>query len=471
MKKINSIFRVMVLFAIVCAVLSACAGSPEPAAVVNEPAPTAQPSAPADQLDTAVRETSDYLNNQLPKGNKLMILNVQSDYPALSEYIIDELIANTVNDRIFTVVDRNQLNTIRAELNFQMSGEVDDETAQSLGRMAGAQIIISGAVSKIGDLYRLRIRALSVQSAQIEGQFNRNIPEGETILALVNSKATGYGDGTAVARSNSPQTTTSAPTSLASPAAPSLFSVMFNANGANGTAPATQTVQSGESIVLPDAGTLTKTANIFNGWNTNVNGSGTSYKSGDDFEVTRSIQLFAQWVPDANYVYKIGDTGPAGGIIFYDKGTFSDGWRYLEAAPASTEQKDIQWSVSGFNTGARGVEAGTGKLNTQNIMDASYQVAVNAPAARYCDRLEYGGYDDWYLPSKNELGLMYMNLKIDGLGGFGAGIYWSSTESGNRGGVFSQQFSNGVQMDSDGGTDYFAGWKGHKRSVRAIRQF
>ena len=32
--------------------------------------------------------------------------------------------------------------------------------------------------------------------------------------------------------------------------------------------------------------------------------------------------------------YKIGDEGPAGGVIFYDKGEYSDGWRYLEAAPA-----------------------------------------------------------------------------------------------------------------------------------------
>ncbi|MDR2483100.1 MAG: hypothetical protein LBD08_05650, partial [Treponema sp.] len=53
----------------------------------------AAPAAPAGELDAAVRETSDYLNKQLPKGNKLVILNIQSDFPALSEYIIDELIA------------------------------------------------------------------------------------------------------------------------------------------------------------------------------------------------------------------------------------------------------------------------------------------------------------------------------------------------------------------------------------------
>jgi hypothetical protein len=167
----------------------ACNSGP---AAAPAPAPAPAPAAPADELDAAIRETSDYLNKQLPRGNKLVILNIQSVFPALSEYIIDELIANTVNDRVFSVVDRQQLNTIRAELDFQMSGEVDDETAQTLGRLAGAQIIVSGAVSKIGDLYRLRVRALKVENAQIEGQFNRNISSNSTIEALVKSRATGY---------------------------------------------------------------------------------------------------------------------------------------------------------------------------------------------------------------------------------------------------------------------------------------
>jgi hypothetical protein len=42
-------------------------------------------------------------------------------------------------------------------------------------------------------MYRLRVRALSVESARIEGQFNRNIPDGPTVAALVKSQATGYG--------------------------------------------------------------------------------------------------------------------------------------------------------------------------------------------------------------------------------------------------------------------------------------
>ena len=146
----------------------------------------------SDELEIAIREASNYLNNNIPKGSKLVILNVDSEFPALSEYIIDELISNTVNDRIFTVVDRTNIALIQQETSFQMSGEVSDETAVSIGQMLGAQVIISGAVSQIGDMYRLRLRSLDVTTAQIIGQFNRNIGNGQTTMAvLVNRNTNG----------------------------------------------------------------------------------------------------------------------------------------------------------------------------------------------------------------------------------------------------------------------------------------
>ncbi|GHV61376.1 hypothetical protein AGMMS49587_05330 [Spirochaetia bacterium] len=146
-------------------------------------------AAAPDELDIAIREASDYLDSSVPVGNKIVILNVQSDSDALSDYIIDELIANAVNDRNFAVVDRQQLDAIRSELNFQWAGEVDDNSAQEIGKMVGAQTIVSGAVSKIGDNYRMRTRALEVQTAQVQGQFNRNIPPSETITALMKSSS------------------------------------------------------------------------------------------------------------------------------------------------------------------------------------------------------------------------------------------------------------------------------------------
>ena len=83
-----------------------------------------------DELDMAILEASDYLNERIPQGDKIAFVSTRQNYPALAEYIIDSLIENAVNDRIFSVVDRAQLDAIRSELNFQMSGEVSDDSAK-----------------------------------------------------------------------------------------------------------------------------------------------------------------------------------------------------------------------------------------------------------------------------------------------------------------------------------------------------
>jgi len=131
--------------------------------------------------------------------------------------------------------------------------------------------------------------------------------------------------------------------------------------------------------------------------------------------------------------YDIGDTGPAGGWIFYDKGSYSDGWRYLEAAPSdqTTDQK-IQWyNGSNIETEATGTEVGTGKTNTTLIVNAQ---GDGSYAAKLCDDLSITNngvvYDDWFLPSIDELYLMYQNLYVPGISGFVVvdDYYWSSSE-------------------------------------------
>jgi hypothetical protein len=392
-----------------CVLFLACGGGPAPVQA-TAPAPAVS-AAPADELGAAIRETSDYLNKQLPKGNKLVILNVQSDFPALSEYIIDELIANTVNDRVFSVVDRQQLNTIRAELDFQMSGEVDDDTAQTLGRMAGAQIIVSGAVSKIGDLYRLRVRALSVQTAAIEGQFNRNIPDGPVIAALVKSEATGYGGGATAAKP-------AGQASAGSPVSASALDIVAQVLGS----PA----QNAQNPAAP-------------------------------------VQMPVKEEPN---VYRIGDAGPAGGLIFYDKGDNTDGWRYLEAAPK--DAGTAKWSAGGNPLSRTSTEVGMGKWNTDYIERYLRGNGESNCAAQLCLSYSQGGYRDWFLPSKDELNLMYTNLELKNMGGFSVGWYWSSSQS-HEDGAWCQRFSDGVQY-SDGSWGRTAA-KSHSYPVRAVRQF
>ncbi|MBN2396454.1 MAG: DUF1566 domain-containing protein [Candidatus Atribacteria bacterium] len=180
------------------------------------------------------------------------------------------------------------------------------------------------------------------------------------------------------------------------------------------------------------------------------------------------VTLYAKWTP----FYVLRDTGPAGGLIFYVKeGGYSDGWMYLEAAPATTEWADKQWGSYGTEIGGTGIGIGSGQSNTTTIVtwldnntDDTYGDVTNKTdrVAYLCDALTLGGYSDWFLPSKDELNEMYTELNIAGVGGFGDYGYWSSSEY-NANDAWGQGFSDGYQ--------YNYGYKNDYRRVRAVRAF
>ncbi len=124
--------------------------------------------------------------------------------------------------------------------------------------------------------------------------------------------------------------------------------------------------------------------------------------------------------------YKIGDRGPAGGWIFYDKKNSDGGWRYLEAAPE--DQGTTKWcSDSKSITGAQGTAVGTGKSNTAAIVKSTAEEKI---AAKLCTEYRGGAKSDWFLPSKDELELMEANLYKNDIKGFATyPPYWSSSET------------------------------------------
>lgn len=155
-------------------------------------------------LDAALLNSTTYLNGRIPAKTKVVVLNFTSNWPQLSDYIIEELIGYLVNEGSLTVVDRANLETIRKELNFQLSGEVSDETAQSIGKKLGAQTIISGGITAIGSSYRLRIRAISVETAQILGMQNVDVAQDSRMAALT---GTAFANSTASSSSSSSSNT------------------------------------------------------------------------------------------------------------------------------------------------------------------------------------------------------------------------------------------------------------------------
>jgi hypothetical protein len=168
--------------------------------------------------------------------------------------------------------------------------------------------------------------------------------------------------------------------------------------------------------------------------------------------------------------YKIGDRGPAGGWVFYDKGNYSNGWRFLEVAP-----REIEKSLDKNNYGEkiRGTDKkenqqiGSGKQNTEIIIQANqnyqkdYQIIK---AASICVSLELNWFKDWFLPSSGELNILRSlpNPKFGGpdIGGFNTGYYISST-------TWTSDDSVGFWVSGERSPDR----NQKERYVRAIRAF
>jgi TolB-like protein len=206
--KLKMISRAAALVAVLLLIVGC--GSTSPSSGGVNTGGSSRLSAAGDELDRAIRETSDYLNRRIAKGTKVVFLNVNSDWPDLSEYILFGLMENAVNDDLFSVVDRQQLDLIRAEQNFQYSGEVSDSSAQEIGQMLGAQIIVSGSVTTIGSIYRIQTRAIAVQTAAVQGQFSQNVSnKNETVAALTERKAPA---GSATTRTTTGTQTAQTPT-------------------------------------------------------------------------------------------------------------------------------------------------------------------------------------------------------------------------------------------------------------------
>ena len=131
-------------------------GGNTPAAATNQ----------SENVEGSLEQAAVKIAGKVPAGSKIAIVYVTAADPGLVEYIAGELEFILVEQGLM-VIDRSQLDRIRQEQNFQLSGEVDDDDAVSIGKIAGANVIITGAVTGTGNLRRLRLRALDTQSAQV----------------------------------------------------------------------------------------------------------------------------------------------------------------------------------------------------------------------------------------------------------------------------------------------------------------
>ena len=145
------------------------------------------------------------------------------------------------------------------------------------------------------------------------------------------------------------------------------------------------------------------------------------------------------------YILKSGDPG-------YDPNVY-----HGLIVTTADQSAGIQWHNGSYVvTGATGTAIGTGQANTTAIVTIQ---GAGSYAAMLCAALTEGGYNDWFLPSKDELDKLYINKVA--IGGFAGNFYWSSSEA-SAGSAWYQVFYYGYQL-------YFSKYDTFR--VRAVRAF
>ena len=160
----------------------------------------------------------------------------------------------------------------------------------------------------------------------------------------------------------------------------------------------------------------------------------------------------------------VGDIGPAGGVVFFDAGGKKPWGRYLEAAPAISEVHGLPWKKLSVNDRQRPVyrdtaartariarvmskQIGMGSANTKAIV-STYR--KGSYAARYAYDLVLNGFDDWFLPSADELDVMFNVLQTSRqpMDTFAPRFYWSSSEY-DFNNAWTQSMRSGQQFDRE----------------------
>lgn len=132
-------------------------------------------------LDTAAKQFS----GSLKAGTTVAIVGIASDTDAMSEYLLDEMTIRIVQNRKLTVADRANLEAIKKEMNFQLSGEVSDATMKEIGAMVGADVVIHGNLNKIGDIFMLTLQALDVTKATVLDMYRKNVELDDISMSLM----------------------------------------------------------------------------------------------------------------------------------------------------------------------------------------------------------------------------------------------------------------------------------------------
>ena len=144
----------------------------------------------ATELEEALLQTAKQFSSSIKSGTTIAIVGISSPTKELSDFMLDEITIGFVRERKLTVANRANLEAIKTEMNFQLSGEVSDASIQKIGAMVGANVVIHGNLMPLGKKYNLTIQALDVTSATVLDMNRFFIEPNDTIKSLLDGTPT-----------------------------------------------------------------------------------------------------------------------------------------------------------------------------------------------------------------------------------------------------------------------------------------
>jgi hypothetical protein len=134
--------------------------------------------------EDAIKRIAWSIETKLSGNSPIAILKFDSSSNRFSGRVINDLTEVLLNNRI-TVVDRQHMETILQEQNFQLSGYVSDESAVSIGHMLGAQSIVIGSGENMVDYYHIQFRMIGVESSIVQDQISLNVRYDSSMKRLL----------------------------------------------------------------------------------------------------------------------------------------------------------------------------------------------------------------------------------------------------------------------------------------------
>lgn len=123
-------------------------------------------------FDQAIEQLVDYSSLHLTAAMPLAVIPIvvtakDKDLLSNAEYFTMQLTQSVTNSGRFSLIERENLQQIMAEMKLQLSGVVEESSASEVGKILGAKLLLFGKLYQDAERYNLFIKLVRVETGEI----------------------------------------------------------------------------------------------------------------------------------------------------------------------------------------------------------------------------------------------------------------------------------------------------------------